>query len=103
MAAHDQEKWFDFYTTAMLELKRVAMTGRIEDARTEITARLEILKLHPELHLEEYQAIQDALRNLRVLEREEADLAAEDKRRLLQEAAQKLESLAPRFTRPPQQ
>ena len=60
----------------MLELERAAMTGRIGNARTEIVARLEILKLHPGLHQDEYHAIQDALRNLQMLETEEARLAA---------------------------
>jgi hypothetical protein len=97
MNDYDQQKWFDLYTTAMLELERAAMTGRIGDARAEIALRLESLKQHPGLHKAEHQAIQDALSNLRVLEREEARLAAEDKRRLLQEAARKLQTVAPKF------
>jgi hypothetical protein len=76
MSKYEQSKWFDLYRTALLELERAAMTGRIGDARAEIALRLEALKEHPDLHKDEYQAIQDALNNLRVLEREEAILAA---------------------------
>jgi hypothetical protein len=97
MNGYDQRKWFDLYATALLELERAAMTGRIGDARAEIAVRLETLKQHPGLHKVEYQAIQDALSNLRALEREEARLAAEEKKRLLQEAAQRLQSIAPKF------
>jgi hypothetical protein len=97
MNDYDQQKWFELFTTAMLELKRAAMTGRIGDARAEIAVRLETLKQHPGLNQTEYHAVQDALRSLRVLEREEANLAAEDSKRLLEEAAGKLQSIAPKF------
>jgi hypothetical protein len=102
MNDYDEQKWFDLYRTALLELKRVAVTGRISDARGEISTRLETLKLHPELHREEHQAIKDALNNLRVLEREEERLAADDKKRLLQESIEKLQSIAPKFEGPSQ-
>ncbi len=91
------EKWFDLYKTALLELERAAMTGRISDARAEITTRLETLQQHPNLHYTELSAIRDALNNLRALEREEERLAAEDKKRILQQAAQKLKSIAHKF------
>ncbi len=97
MDDYNQQKWFDLYRTALLELKRAAMTERIGDARGEIATRLETLKLHPALYRHEYQAIQDALNNLRVLEREEERMAADDKRQLLQESVEKIESIAPKF------
>jgi hypothetical protein len=97
MSDYGKEKWFNVYKAAMVELSRAAMTGRISDARGEITARLEALKQLPGLHREEYQAIQDAMNNLRVLEEEEARMAADDKRRLLQESLKKLASIAPKF------
>ena len=100
MNDYDKQKWFELYKTALLELKRAAMTGRISDARGEITARLETLKLHPELHREEHQVIRDALNNLRTLEQEEAILAADDKERLLQESVKKLQSIGPKFEGP---
>lgn len=97
MNGYVDKKWFSLYRMALLELKRAAMTGRIGDARIEITARLEALTELPGLHEREHQAIRDALNNLRVLEREEARLAANDKKRLLEETAQKLQIIAPRF------
>jgi hypothetical protein len=103
MNGYDKQKWFDLYRTALLELNRAAMTGRISDARGEIASRLERLKQHPGLHQHEYQAIQDALNNLRVLEREEKRLASDEKNRLLQESIQKLASVAPKFVGPSQQ
>jgi len=93
------QKWFDLYKTAMLELERAAMTGRIADARVEIASRLEALQEYPGLHPEERQAIRDAHSNLRGLEQEEARLAAEDKKVLLEEAVQRLQALAPKFTK----
>ena len=97
MNDYDKQKWYDLYKTALLELERAAMTGRIGDARTEIASRLEMLTHHPGLHRDEYGAIQDALRNLLVLEQEEARLAAEDRKRLLEEAKQSLQAVAPKF------
>lgn len=94
---HERQKWFDLYKTAMLELERAAMTGRIGDARIEIAARLETLKQYPLLHGEEYHAIHDALNNLRVLEREEARLAEEDKKLILRATTQKLKTIEPRL------
>jgi hypothetical protein len=103
MNDYDQQKWFNLYRTVLLELKRAAMTGWIGDARAEIAVRLEALKHHPGLHKMEYQAIKDALNalsSLRALEQEEARLVAEDKKRLLQDAARNLESIAPKFQDP---
>ena len=103
MHDYDSQRWYDLYKTALLELERAAMTGRIADARAEITSRLEMLQQHPELHHSELSAIQDALNNLRVLEREEERLAAEDKKRILQQTVQKLKSIAPKFGEQDQQ
>lgn len=103
MNDYHAEKWYDLYRTAMLELERAAMTGRIGDARAEITARLETLQLHPNLHHTELSAIRDALNNLRVLEREEERLAAEDRKRILQQTVQSLKTIAPKFAEPDQQ
>jgi hypothetical protein len=102
MKDHGKEKWFDLYRTALLELERAAMTWRIGDARAEIAVRLEVIKAYPGLHQAEHEAIRDALNNLRTLEREEAHLAEEEKKRLLQEAAQFLQGIAHRFQEPGQ-
>ena len=103
MHDYDTEKWFDLYKAALLELERAAMTGRIANARAEITTRLEMLQQHPELHEEEYLAIRDALSNLYVLEREEERIAAEDKKRVLHQTVQTLRSIAPKFGKTDQQ
>jgi len=96
----DTQKWFNLYKTALLELERAAITGRIADARAEITTRLEALEQHPVLHHTELYAIQDALNNLRTLEREEERMAAENKKRILQQTVQKLSSIAPKCGEP---
>jgi hypothetical protein len=73
------------------------MTGRIGDARAEIAAGVEKLKEFPALYAREREVIEGALRNLRVLEREEARLAKEEKQQLLRETMQKLQMIAPKF------
>ena|ERR1700746_1270798 len=103
MNNYDTQKWFDLYKTAVLELERAAITGRIADAHAEITTRLEMLQQHPELHHSELSAIRDALNNLRVLEREEERLAAEDKKRILHQTVQTLKTIAPKFVESEQQ
>jgi hypothetical protein len=97
MSDYDREKWVEVYITAVMELEHAAMTGRIGDARIAISTRLEKLKHLPGLHAREHQAIEDALNNLRVLEREEKRFAEGEKKRALDEALQKIRSLAPRF------
>ena len=97
MRDYDSQKWFDLYRTAILELQRAAITGRIRDARSEITTRLETLRQHPDLHHTELSAIQDPLNNLRVFGARGGRMAAEDKKRILQQTVQKLTSIAPRF------
>ena len=67
------------------------------DARSEISARIEKLRQLPGLHAQEHQAIDDALANLRVLEREEERLAADEKRSVLEDALRKVRSLAPKI------
>lgn len=100
MNDYHSEKWFNLYKTALLELERAAMTGRIGEARAEITTRLETLQEHPDLHHTELLAIRDALNNLRVLEREEVRLAAEDRKRLLEKTVKSLRTIAPKFGEP---
>jgi hypothetical protein len=92
----DTQKWFNLYKTALLELERAAIRGRIADARAEITSRLEALEQHPALHHIELSAIQNALNNLGTLEREEERMAAENKKRVLQPTVKELRSIAPK-------
>ena len=97
MVDYEREKWIELYKKALVELEHAVMTGRIGDARTEISARIEKLRELPGLHAQEHQAIDDALANLRVLEREEERFAADEKRRVLEDALRKVRSLAPKI------
>ena len=69
---YDQQKWYAVYQAAVVELQQSLMAGRIADARAEIVKRVEALRNIPGLHKEEQHAIEDALQNLRFLEREDA-------------------------------
>ena len=62
----------------MLELEPAKMRGRIDDAKTEIAARLEKLLDFPGLHKMEREAIEDALSGLRMLEREDEQGRADE-------------------------
>ena len=97
MADCEREKWVELYKKALFELEHAVMTGRIGDARTEISARIEKLRELPGLHAQEHQAIDDALANLRVLEQEEERLAEDEKRRVLEDALRKILCLAPKI------
>jgi hypothetical protein len=88
MNDHDREEWFGLYSLALLELERAVISERINEARISITARLEELKTLTGSRERERDAIEGALRNLRVIEREEARLAEEDRQRILRETIQ---------------
>jgi hypothetical protein len=62
-----------------------------------------MLQQHPELQHSELSAIRDAVNNLRVLEREEERMAAEDKKRILQKTVRRLKTIAPKFGESEQQ
>jgi hypothetical protein len=95
---HEAEQWFGLYRDAMVELRHAKMTGRIGETRTAITARVEKLRDMPGLHSEEYQAINDALSGLRLLEQEEAKYQAEEKG-IAERAVDRLKILEPKFKR----
>ena len=95
---HENEEWVSLYHLAVLELEHAKMTGRIGDTRTAITARLEKLANMPGLHEEEREAIEDALNNLKVLEREEARYQAEEQR-IAARALEELRRVADRFSK----
>ena|ERR1700694_4578102 len=90
-----KESWVALYRTAMLELERAKMSGRITAARTEIVARVEKLHAMPGLHTKERLAIADALSGLRVLVAEEERYDPEQKQRILDRSLQALKSVAP--------
>jgi hypothetical protein len=77
----------------LTELDHAKMTGRVDAARIAIIARIEKLQTLPGLRPEERQAIEDALRGLRFLEREEARFNAEAERRAVEESLEKLRSV----------
>ena len=87
------ESWVALYRTAMLELERAKMSGRITAARKEVVARVEKLHSMPGLHTEERRAIADALSGLRVLVEEEGRYDAEQKQRILDHSFQALKSV----------
>lgn len=99
MTEYDKEDWVGLYKAALLELEDAKMHGRIADAHESIVTR--VAKLHdlPGLHDGERQAIQDAINNLRVLEREDEQYTADEKRRALEKAHQSLQILAPKILR----
>jgi hypothetical protein len=79
---YQNESWVDLYRAAMVELEHAKMSGRIDAARSEIVARIEKLHSMPGLHIDERQALQDALSGLRTLAEDEVRYDAEQKRRL---------------------
>jgi hypothetical protein len=97
--AFQDESWLALYRTAMLELERAKMDGRIKAARTEIVARVERLHTMPGLHTEERRAIEDALSGLRVLAAEEERYDAEQKRHVFDQTLQALKTVAPAVLR----
>jgi hypothetical protein len=97
MADYDKEKWIEIYKQALVELNHAKMRGRIGDARSEIIARVEQLKSKPDLHAREDQAIDDALTALKFLEREEDRYDENQRRKALDTALRKIESIAPRI------
>jgi hypothetical protein len=92
---YEKEEWYVLYRDAILELEHARITGRIADTRTAVIARLEKLKDMPRFQTEECEAIDDALRGLKVLEREEAAYQAEEKQSIVERALANLRSLAP--------
>jgi hypothetical protein len=87
------EDWVSLYHSALIELEHARMAGRIIEARTAIVSRMEKLTTLPGLHPQERRAIEDALRSLRLLEKEDARLTEEEGRRSIDHALEKLRSV----------
>ena len=69
----DSYPWYASFVNAILELDRTRVSQRVELARRAIDERIEDLEVEGELlSAEEQTAIDDALSELRVLERETA-------------------------------
>ena len=96
---YQNENWVDLYRAAMVELEHAKMSGRIDTARTEIIARIEKLHSMPGLHIDERQALQDALSGLRALAEEEVRYDAEQKRKVLERTHESLRSIGPSILR----
>jgi hypothetical protein len=99
MENYREENWVSLYQSAVTELEQAKMSGRIEAAKTAIVARMEKLCAMPGLHPEERQAIEDALRGLSVLRREEARLTAEEQRLAVEKSLERLRSISPTVRR----
>src|ERR1700690_623741 len=97
MAEYIKEKWVEIYHEALTELGHARMRGRIGDARAEILARVKKLKSIPILHAREDRAIDDALNALRFLEREEERYDENQRRRALESALRKIQSIGPKI------
>ena len=89
---YQNENWVDLYRAAMVELEHAKMSGRIDAARSEIVLRIEKLRSMPGLHIDERQALQDAISGLRTLAEEEGRYDAEQKRKLLERTHESLRS-----------
>jgi hypothetical protein len=81
VAAHAAERWVALYQLALVELDRGRMPGRLNDARHEIFDRVEELRDLSGSHEVEHQAIQDALANMRSLDKEQQKWAAQQEQR----------------------
>jgi hypothetical protein len=97
MADYSGEKWIEVYQKALIELQHANMRGRIGDSRSVIISRVEQLKNIPGLHAQEDQAIEDALNALRFLEREEDRYDENQRRKALETAMRKLQSIGPKI------
>ena len=94
MEDYQKEDWVSLYQSALIELEQAKMSGRIDAAQRAIFARVEKLTTHPELHPQKRQAIEDALRGLNFLKREDARFDAEKERRAIEESLEKLRSVS---------
>lgn len=95
MTDYAEEEWLVLYEQALVELEHAKIVGRTANARTAILSRIEKLQTLPGLHEDEKRAISDALRCLGFLEQEEERYQRQERQRAIDEALQKLRSLAP--------
>jgi hypothetical protein len=93
MEDYKGEDWVSLYQAALTELEQAKMLDRITAAQDAVVDRLERLRIMPGLHPEERHAIEDAIRTLGFLEREDARFDEEAERRAVQESLEKLRSV----------
>jgi hypothetical protein len=96
---YSKKKWIHLYTIAMMDLQHALKPGRIIDTGGEIVRRIEILKGVPGLKQDDREAIDDAVKGLRSLPKQESHARAEHQRRAAQLAIDKLSSIAPMIGR----
>ena len=80
MADHDRGKWVELYKTAVFELEQSLMAGRIANARAGNRQTGGNLTPTPGAPRNGTTAIDDALNNLRFLEREDAQITEKRKK-----------------------
>jgi hypothetical protein len=90
MENYQKENWVSLYKSALAELEQTKMLGRITSAQDAIVDRLEKLRTMPDLHPEERGAIENAIRTLGILEREDARFNTEEERRAIELSLEKL-------------
>jgi len=93
MEDYKGEDWVSLYQAALTELEQAKMLDRITAAQDAVVDRLEKLRIMPGLHPEERHAIEEAIRTLGFLEREDARFDEEAERRAVQESLEKLRSV----------
>ncbi len=81
MPDSEKEKWIKLYKAALLESDPSLLSGRIADARANITQRLERLRHFPHSHKGERRTIEETLNSLQLLERRIAEKAEEEQRK----------------------
>lgn len=99
MCAYTNEQWNNIFKDAVEEFEHVRLTCSIASRRKAISVRLEKLYNAPGMHAEERTAITDVLRILHLVEVEDAHYQREEKQQLLDEALNKLTSVAPAISR----
>jgi hypothetical protein len=99
MEDYKKEDWVSLYQCALIELKQARIAGRINAAQKAIIARIDTLRALPGLHTEERHAIDDAMRALGVLQRDEASFDTEAERRAIDESLQRLRAIGPTIER----
>jgi hypothetical protein len=92
----ERSEWPEAYCKALWEFEDALLTGRIVDARGEISKRLAELNHLPGLRAQERQAISEAVQALQSLEREDQRNKAPEIGRV---AFEKVSSIARCFTR----
>jgi hypothetical protein len=85
----EKENWIELYKAALLESEPSLLPGRIANARTALTKRLEALHSASGSRGRERQAVEDALNSLRLLDERRKRTVTEEEQRKQSDAALK--------------